>query len=115
MPANNPKPGIQVRHKQPKLQMVHKIIFTIQHRFDVEPGVDPVKDIGVHLAKESKLVGIIHAYKLVIRSGPTNTNGKMGFRCSVSHSRKGGQGVTVPGGGRRRRRRGARRRLGHLA
>ena len=65
-----------------------------------------------NFAKELKLVGIIHAYALVIRSDPS-TNSKLGFGCSVSHSGKGRQGADVPGGARRRRR--APRRPGHLA
>ena len=53
-------------------------------------------------AKQSKLVDIIHEYKLVIRSDP-NTDSKLGSECSVLHSRKGRpKGVGVPGGARRR-------------
>ena len=54
-------------------------------------------------AKQTKLVGTIQAYTRVTGSDP-NANGKVGFGCSVSHSRKGGQGMGVPGGARRRRR-----------
>jgi hypothetical protein len=39
-------------------------------------------------AKQSKLVGKIHAYTLVTRSDPKTDSG-LGFGCSVSHIRKG--------------------------
>jgi hypothetical protein len=57
----------------------------------------------IFFAKQSELLCTIHAYTLVTGSDP-NTNGKVGFGCSVSHSRKGRQGMGVPGGARRRRR-----------
>lgn len=65
-----------------------------------QKGADAVK-YQIILTRQSKLVGLIHAYRLIIRSDP-NTKGKLGL----------GALFRTPGGACRRR---ARRRPGHLA